>query len=863
MFTRLRITTRINLTLMSAALGIVLVGAIGFSVMRAQMVDERQAQLRNLLDLTLSLARAQMKAAGGPESEAGQKAFFSILRSTRFGDEKQASYIFAYDYNGVVTSLNDQSKIGQNRIELIDANGVKIIKEFIKTAKSPAGTGFVNYEYEKGVGGPITPKLSLIQNVPEIGGLAGVGVYLDDMDRAFFQRLFAALWQNERFLLISVLMLAGLGALLGYSLVRAIRTGLAEANSAVEAVANGDFSKDIDCSRRDEIGQLLQSASDMTRALKSFVSAQLEMARQHNQHGLISKTIDESRFLGAYRDMARNLNDMVKSHIDAQTQFVDRMVAYADGRFDCRMPSLPGERKAISDAAEKVRAGLEASAQAAHYNARVKAALDHVSIPVRIADNEGQILYVNQAFQETLNKYEAGFRRQIPGFDPSKVVGGNIGMFLDDSRSGATYLLKITSATQSRMFLGGRDFDVVTCPVIGEHGERLGTAAQWSDITEQLAAEKEIAALVEAAAAGDFSKRIADADKSGFLLEMAQGLNAILGTSEEALGEICRILKALAAGDLSQNIETEFKGVFAELKDNSNSTIERLRGIIAQIREATDSINTAAREIATGNNDLSRRTEEQASSLEETASSIEELASTVKQNAENAQQANRLASEASEGAQRGGEVVSQVVATMNGITESNRAIADITAIIDGIAFQTNLLALNAAVEAARAGEQGRGFAVVASEVRSLAQRAADAAKDIKALIANSVAKADDGAKLVHSAGAAMGEIVAQVRRVSAIIGEIASASTEQSEGVQEVNHAVTQIDQITQQNAALVEEATAAAKSLEDQAESLVRAVSIFKLADRREGAGCKTERSQPDGHANGSAGLRNGKVLH
>lgn len=864
MFMRLRITTRINLTLMLSALGIVVVGIIGFSIMRAQMVDERQGQLRNLLDLTLSLARAQMKAAGGPESEAGQKAFFSVLRSTRFGDEKQANYIFAYDYNGVVTSLNDQSKIGQNRIELTDANGVKIIKEFIKTAKGPTGTGFVNYDYEKGVGGPITPKLSLIQNVPEIGGLAGVGVYLDDMDQAFFQRLFAALWQNERFLLIAVLMLAGLSAMLGYSLVHAIRTGLAEANSAVEAVANGDFSQEIDYSRRDEIGQLLKRVSDMTRALKSFVSAQLEMARQHNEQGLIGKTIDESRFVGAYRDMARNLNAMVKSHIDVQTQFVDRMVAYANGTFDSRMPSLPGERKAISDAAEKVRAGLEASAQAAHSNARVKAALDHVSIPVRIADNEGQILYVNHAFQDTLNKYAAGFRRQIPGFDPNKVIGGNIGMFLDDSRSAATYMLKITRATESRMVLGGRDFDVVTTPVISEHGERLGTAAQWSDITEQLAAEKEIAALVEAAAAGDFSKRIADAGKSGFLLQMAQGLNAILGTSEEALGEIGRILKALAQGDLTQTIEAEFSGVFADLKGNSNSTIERLRGIIAQIREATDSIDTAASEIAMGNNDLSRRTEEQASSLEETASSVEELASTVKLNAENAQAANKLAAEASASATRGGEVVSQVVATMNGITESNRKISDITAIIDSIAFQTNLLALNAAVEAARAGEQGRGFAVVASEVRNLAQRAAEAAKDIKAVIVSSVGNVDEGAKLVRSAGAAMEEIVAQVRRVSVIIGEIASASKEQSEGVQEVNRAVTQIDQITQQNAALVEEATAAAKSLEDQAGSLVRAVSIFKLANGREGAGRRqTARSQTGGHVNGSAGPRNGNVLH
>ena len=281
--------------------------------------------------------------------------------------------------------------------------------------------------------------------------------------------------------------------------------------------------------------------------------------------------------------------------------------------------------------------------------------------------------------------------------------------------------------------------------------------------------------------------RTAEADKSGFMLQMAQGLNAVLGTSEQALSEISRILKALAEGDLSQEITADFKGVFAELKDNSNETIAKLRGIIAQIREASVSINTAARQIATGNNDLSRRTEEQASSLEETASSMEEFASTVKLNAENAQQANRLAAEASESAERGGEVVGRVVSTMTGITESNREIADITTLIDGIAFQTNLLALNAAVEAARAGEQGRGFAVVASEVRNLAQRSAEAAKNIKGVIANSVGRVEDGARLVESAGQSMEEIVAQVKRVSAIIGEIAAASKEQSGGIEQVN----------------------------------------------------------------------------
>ena len=543
--------------------------------------------------------------------------------------------------------------------------------------------------------------------------------------------------------------------------------------------------------------------------------------------------------------MARNLNEMVKAHIGVQTEFVDVMSHYASGDFTSRMPELPGERRKISESAEKVRSELEAAANSARYNALVKAALDHVSVPVRVANDDGEILYINNAMNGTLHKYEAAFRQQIPGFDADKVVGANAGMLYGNASAAIARLRSTVRATASRMCLGGRDYDIVTSPVFNEKGEHLGTAAQWNDITEQLAAEKEIAGIVEAAAAGDFRKRIPEADKTGFMLQMSHGLNEVLSTSESALSEIARILKALADGDLTQKIEAGFQGVFAELKDDSNGTIERLRDIIRQIRETAESINASAGQIAMGNNALSRRTEEEASSLEETASSMEVLAATVKQNAENAGQASKLAGEASESAARGGEVVSRAIGTMKEITERNREIADITTLIDGIAFQTNILALNAAVEAARAGEQGRGFAVVASEVRNLAKRSAEAANNIKALIASTVNKADEGARLVEGAGEAMEGILAQVNRVAAIIGEIAAASKEQSDGIQQVNLAVAQIDELTQQNAALVEEAAAAAVNMEEQSQALVRSVTVFKLpagrkdeAKRETGAG-------------------------
>jgi methyl-accepting chemotaxis protein len=290
-----------------------------------------------------------------------------------------------------------------------------------------------------------------------------------------------------------------------------------------------------------------------------------------------------------------------------------------------------------------------------------------------------------------------------------------------------------------------------------------------SDVTDQLRAEEEIAALVEAAASGDFSQRVDVTQKQGFLLQVAQGLNQLLDNSSAGLAELQRMLSALADGDLNVRVEGSFAGVFADLQLAANTTSERLAEIIGQITEAAETIGTATREIAAGNMNLSSRTEQQAASLEETASSVEELAGTVRQNAGNARQANDLTTRAAEVAWQGGEMVSQVVTTMNDINAASRKIVDIISVIDGIAFQTNILALNAAVEAARAGEQGRGFAVVASEVRGLAQRSAAAAKEIKGLISDSVSQVETGARVVNQAGETMQDIVSSVNRVATLM----------------------------------------------------------------------------------------------
>lgn len=339
--------------------------------------------------------------------------------------------------------------------------------------------------------------------------------------------------------------------------------------------------------------------------------------------------------------------------------------------------------------------------------------------------------------------------------------------------------------------------------------------------------------------AGADSQRVID--NAGMLNLILSAMAVVLGglfawrvskSITAPLAQAVSVAETVARGDLGQSIHAVTRDETGRLLRALHDMQDKLAGAVRTIRAGSETISSAAGQIAAGNTDLSSRTEEQAASLEETAASMEELASTVKQNADNARQANQLAASASEVAQRGGAVVSAVVSTMGDISASSRKISEIVSVIDGIAFQTNILALNAAVEAARAGEQGKGFAVVAGEVRSLAQRSAQAAREVKTLIEASVSKVAEGAGQAENAGTTMQEVVASVKRVTDIMGEIAAASQEQASGIEQVNRAVSQMDEVTQQNAALVEEAAAAAGSMQDQAHALVRAVGVFRLSE-------------------------------
>lgn len=340
--------------------------------------------------------------------------------------------------------------------------------------------------------------------------------------------------------------------------------------------------------------------------------------------------------------------------------------------------------------------------------------------------------------------------------------------------------------------------------------------------------EGDIQNLVNEAKSGNLSQRINVQDKEGFFKTLSTGINDLVDVSENVISDISRVMGALAKGNLSERVNADYQGVFARLKDDLNNTVIKLTDVTSKITESGNQVRTGSKEIAAGNLDLSQRTEEQASSLEETSASMEQLAQVVVKNAENAKKANELAQSAQQIAGQGGQVVSDAIKAMGEITSASKKIADIISVIDEIAFQTNLLALNAAVEAARAGEQGRGFAVVASEVRSLAQRSATAAKEIKDLIKSSAAQVENGTQLVNNSGETLSEIVSSVQNVCSMMNDISISTSEQSEGIAQVNTAVSQMDEMTQQNAALVEEAAAASQAMSDQAGHMLNLISFF-----------------------------------
>lgn len=422
---------------------------------------------------------------------------------------------------------------------------------------------------------------------------------------------------------------------------------------------------------------------------------------------------------------------------------------------------------------------------------RIRFALDSVQANVMMADENGVIIYCNDTVLQMFQDAESDIRNVLPSFSAADLIGSNIDIFHKNPAHQRGMLDSLNTSVETQIEVSNRTFKFVANPVFSVDKRRLGTVVEWTDRTQELAAERDVQAVVASVLQGDLTRRISMDGKTGFFETISTGVNGI---------------------------------------------VEKLSGAMIEIRQSSSAVHSGSTEIAQGNANLSQRTEEQAASLEETASSMAEMTHTVRKNAEDAAEASTLAADARDKAELGGKVVGEAITAMEEINQSSKKISDIISAIDEIAFQTNLLALNASVEAARAGEQGRGFAVVASEVRNLAGRSANAAKEIKDLIETSVEAVEKGSQLVNASGETLTEIVEGVRQVTEIVTKISAASQQQSAGVDEISTAVSQMDEMTQQNAALVEEIAAASENMRKQADALNEVVSAYNVdAETRE----------------------------
>lgn len=603
-------------------------------------------------------------------------------------------------------------------------------------------------------------------------------------------------------------------------------------------IANGDLNSHIHLESGDS-SSLMASMHALQQTLKTVIDEQSNMSAE-NKAGNIGAVINTGKFHGSYRAMAANVNEMASNQADVMRKVTACIAEFSKGNFDAPLERFPDQRAFINEGVELLRSNVKTF----------------------IADMQ------TMSQQHDLGEIDATI-------DTSKFAGAYAEMAHGVNTMVGAHVQEKEEVTQLMRALGDGDFDVQIRQYPGKKAEinknldRLKgklkgavDSVKWvtnehaqGNIDMSLHAHlfkggfSELVSAVNTIVAGQMElteKALACVKEFGegnfdAPLEKFPGKKVFVNeaieqvrTNLKALNEDAQMLADAARdGRVSVRADADrHQGDYRKIVDGMNEMLEMIVKPIVIVKQSAEAINTAAKEIAQGNADLSRRTEDQAANLEKTASSMDQLSSTVKQNADNAKQANQLAISASGVAVKGGVAVSDVVSTMADINASAKKIEDIISVIDGIAFQTNILALNAAVEAARAGEQGRGFAVVAGEVRNLAQRSAGAAKEIKELISDSVSKTAEGTKQVEAAGETMQEIVSSVKRVSDIIGEIAAASTEQSAGIAQINEAIMKMDDVTQQNTALVEEAAAAAESMMDQAEELMNAVSVFSIED-------------------------------
>jgi methyl-accepting chemotaxis protein len=735
------------------------------------------------------------------------KSLKDTIRALKIGKSGYFYVLDARPGNTMGNLIVHPASEGKNILDAKDSAGREFIKDILQRKQGTIRYPWINQELGETDARDKIVAFSYLQNWNWV--VAG-GTYIDEFT-VEIDSLRNKFWLAG---LGTVLVISGIWWLLIRNMV--VRP-MKQVSDAAALIAQGDLSSNLNSDRQDEVGQLLLSMDHMQGVLSGFQAAQTEMAKQHDA-GMTDYRIPLDELPGAYKAMAQGINELAQSHIAVTLKIVEVISHYSEGHLDVPMDRLPGHKARISEAIDRVQMSLQKAAEAAQANLRVRMALDNVSLPVNIAADDGTVLYANHALLNVLRRDQDAFRRQIPGFDPEKFVGGGIGLFDVDQQATVARLRNLSGTVKSELELGGRLYGLTTTAVISEDGNRLGTIGQWDDITEQSAAEIEVEKLVRAAGEGDFSHRLSATGKTGFFANLATGMNGLMTTSEQGLNDVATLLQSFAEGDLTQRIGRDYAGLFGQVKDSANTTAENLTRVLAEVRAAADSLTGAADQVSATAQSLSQSASEQAASVEETTVTMNAMTGSIGQTSENANVTDGMASKTSKEAADGGLAVNDTILAM-------KQIASKIGIVDDIAYQTNLLALNAAIEAARAGEHGKGFAVVAAEVRKLAERSQEAAKEIGELAQRSVSTAE-------RAGALLNQIVPSIQKTSELVQEIAAASAEQSESVVQIGGAMGQLSKATQQNASASEELAATSEELSTQAQQLQESIAFFKTGD-------------------------------
>jgi methyl-accepting chemotaxis protein len=614
--------------------------------------------------------------------------------------------------------------------------------------------------------------------------------------------------------LVGYAVLMVLAVFTGNYLTRTLRTNLGgdpkDAAKVVNAVASGDLNYAVPVIQGDD-SSLMASMQNMQSILQKYQAQQSEMAMQHNA-GVIDFRMSEQGLPGAFGEMAGSTNALVASHIADSTRIIAVVNRYVNGHLDESMERLPGQKARISDAMDQVQSAMKASAQAATFNQRIRLSLDSLPVCVTVSNADAQLVHATPPAKDLLKLFGG------PTFDADKFYGNKLSTLFSNADDAAQFDRAVRSGETVDMEVQGRNLRLLARPVQNGEGQTIGRITQWVDRTDEIASEREVSRIVEAATGGDLTGRVSLHGKSGFFANLSAGMNQLLETTQGVMGDTAKALEALAQGDLTHRITSDYRGLFGEVKNSANTTSVNLTRVMGEVRNASDALSGAAGQVNSTAQALSESASQQAAGVEETSHQIETMSASINQNSDNAKVTDTMASKASKEAVDGGQAVSQTVHAM-------KQIATKIGIVDDIAYQTNLLALNAAIEAARAGEHGKGFAVVAAEVRKLAERSQEAAREIGDLASTSVSTAERAGRLLD-------EIVPSIQKTSELVQEISAASAEQSDSVVKIGGAMGQLSRATQQNASASEELASTSEALSTQAAQLQNSIAFFKTSD-------------------------------